>query len=52
MKLLRLIDEHDENERDWQLALHGKQRDRSPVSLPAGSMTFHEFAAREATRGA
>lgn len=52
MTLLRMVDEHDEAERDWQLAMHDKKRGRaSGVGLPVGAMTFHEFAMREAVNG-
>lgn len=45
MTLLRLVDDHDENERDWQLSLHDKQRQApTGVGLPAGGVPFHHFA--------
>lgn len=45
MTLLRLIDEHDERERDWALAMHDKQRQApTGVGLPGGGIPLHEFA--------
>ncbi len=53
MILMREIEQREEVERDWMMSLHGVQRQTLRPSAPRrGAMSLHDFATREAVRGA